>query len=96
MVSSFQTSFRMLLDVDVFRSFLGLAVTSDFVMSAVLAFSASHLAYMTGNKETESVAFHHRGMAFKGLQSAMAGFSKENSNAILAASILLSWQVTDW
>lgn len=77
-------------------SFLAIAVSSDFVMSAIMAFSASHLAYITGNKETESLAFHHRGIAFKGLQSAMAGFSKENSDAILAASILLSWQVTDW
>lgn len=65
-------------------------------MSAVLAFSASHLAYLTGSKETENLSYRHRGVAFKGLQNAIGTFSKANCNSILAASILLSWQATDW
>ncbi|CRG89465.1 hypothetical protein PISL3812_06501 [Talaromyces islandicus] len=77
-------------------SILAIAVTSDFVMSSVLAFSASHLAYLTGSKETEALSYRHRGVAFKGLQNAIGTFSKKNCDAILTASILLSWQATDW
>jgi len=42
------------------------------------------------------LAYQHRGSALKGLQEAIGAFSKENSDAVLAASILLSWQATDW
>jgi hypothetical protein len=42
------------------------------------------------------LAYQHRGYAFQGLQVSIGNFSKENSDAVLAASILLSWQVTDW
>ncbi|KIW94264.1 uncharacterized protein Z519_05580 [Cladophialophora bantiana CBS 173.52] len=65
-------------------------------MSALLALSASHLAWQTKNTDTENLAYHHRGVAIKGLHEAIGAFSRENSEAILAASILLSWQATDW
>jgi len=65
-------------------------------MSSILALSAFHLAWITRNKETENLAYHHRGVAIKGLQDAIGRFSKENCDAILAASILLSWQATEW
>lgn len=65
-------------------------------MSSILAFSACHLAYMTGSKETENLFYHHRVVAIKGLQKAISSFSKENCDAILAASMLLSWQTTEW
>lgn len=42
------------------------------------------------------VAYQHCGAALAGLQPALGAFSKGNSDAVLAASILLSWQVTDW
>lgn len=42
------------------------------------------------------LAYQHRGFAFQGLQESIGNFSKGNSDAVLAASILLSWQVTDW
>jgi hypothetical protein len=71
-------------------------MSSGFVLSSILAFSASHLAYITGSQETENLSFHHRGIAFKGLQNAISTFSKDNCDAILAASILLSWQATEW
>ncbi|KAL1957505.1 hypothetical protein VTO42DRAFT_5968 [Malbranchea cinnamomea] len=76
--------------------FLAIALTNDFVMSAILALSASHIAWMTRNQETENLAYHHRGVALKGLHEAIGNFSKENSDAILAASMLLSWQATEW
>ena len=65
-------------------------------MSAILALSASHLAWKTRNAETEHLAIHHHGVAIKGLHEAIGSFSRENSEAILAASMLLSWQASEW
>lgn len=72
------------------------ALSHDFVMSALLALSALHLAWQTKNPDTENLAYHHRGVALKGLHEAIGAFSRENSDAILAASMLLSWQATEW
>jgi len=65
-------------------------------MSSLLAFSAAHLAWMTGSSETNNLAYYHRGVALKGLQEAIGSFSRQSSDAVLAASILLSWQATEW
>ncbi|KAL8821994.1 MAG: hypothetical protein Q9223_000074 [Gallowayella weberi] len=77
-------------------SFLNAADGYGFVMSAILAFAATHLAWLTHSTETKNLAYHHRGTALKGLHDAIGQFSRENSDAILAASILLSWQTSDW
>jgi len=42
------------------------------------------------------MAYEHRGIAMKGLHEAIGGFSAQNSDAVLAASMLLSWQATEW
>jgi len=65
-------------------------------MSSILAFSATHLAWMTGSSETNNLAYHHRGVALKGLHEAIGSFSRRSSDAVLASSILLSWQATEW
>lgn len=75
---------------------LAIAVTSEFVMSSVLALSALHMAYVTGSQETLNISNHHRKIASKGLQAALGAFSKENCDAVLAASLILSWQASDW
>lgn len=72
------------------------ALSHDFVMNAVLAFSASHLAWQTKNADTENLAYHHRGVALKGLHEGIGHFSRDVSEAILAASMLLSWQAPEW
>ena len=77
-------------------SFLDTAAGHDFVMSAILAFSATHLASVTNAVETKNLAYHHRGVALSGLHGAIGTFSEANSDPILAASILLSWQASDW
>ena len=77
-------------------SFLDAALGHDFVMSSILAFSATHLAWLTNVTETKNLAYYHRGVALKGLHGAIGNFSRENSDAVLAASILLSWQAADW
>lgn len=76
--------------------FFDAAVGHDFVMSSILALSATHMAWMTNSTETNNLAYFHRGVALKGLQEAIGNFSENNSDAILASSILLSWQVSDW
>ncbi|KAJ5211045.1 hypothetical protein N7491_010861 [Penicillium cf. griseofulvum] len=76
-------------------NFLAIALGSDFVMSSILSFSAFHLAFVTRDQETRQLAFHHKVTALQGLQTALGSFSKENCNAILAASVLLSWQASE-
>ncbi|KAL4788587.1 hypothetical protein BJX76DRAFT_315147 [Aspergillus varians] len=76
--------------------FLPIAISNDFVMSSILTLSAAHLAWITRNQETKQLAFFHRGTAIQGLQKAIGAFSKENCDGILAASILLSWQDSEW
>jgi len=77
-------------------SFLDAALGHDFVMSSILAFSATHLAWLTSMTGNKNLAFYHRGIALKGLRGAIGNFSRENSDAVLAASILLSWQAAEW
>ncbi|KAL8693435.1 MAG: hypothetical protein Q9218_001745 [Villophora microphyllina] len=76
-------------------SILNAADGYGFVISGVLAFAATHLAWLTNSTETKNMAYHHRGVALKGLHDAIGHFSQENSDAILAASILLSWQASE-
>lgn len=81
---------------DLEYSMINVALSSDFAMSALLALSASNLAWQTKNADTENLAYHHRGVALKGLHEAIGAFSERNSEAILAASVMLSWQATEW
>ncbi|KAJ9630275.1 hypothetical protein H2204_008493 [Knufia peltigerae] len=78
------------------HSLISTAMQHEFAMSALLALSASDLAWQTKNNDTYNLAYQHRGIALKGLHEAIGDFSRENSEAILAASILLSWQATEW
>lgn len=65
-------------------------------MEALLAFSAAHIASLTDCPIVGNLAYEHRGVALNGLQAAIKDFSQESSDAILAASLVLSWQATDW
>lgn len=65
-------------------------------MHSLLGLSASHLSWLRPCTPTQQLAYQHRGVAFKGLHDAIGNFSRRNSDAVLAASMLLSWQVTDW
>jgi hypothetical protein len=55
-----------------------------------------HLAYLTGCPTVGNMAYEHRGIALLGLQEAISTFSRDTSDAVLAASLVLSWQATDW
>ena len=76
--------------------FLKIGIDYGFVMHALLALSATHLAWLTDCPLTANMAYEHRGIALKGLHEAIGTFSRQNSDAVLAASLLLSWQATDW
>ncbi|TPX08761.1 uncharacterized protein E0L32_009823 [Thyridium curvatum] len=73
-----------------------IGATQGYVMHSLLAFSAMHLAFLTDCPLVGNMAYEHRGIALKGLQEAIGTFSRETSDAILAASLVLSWQATDW
>ncbi|OAA56971.1 c6 zinc finger domain containing protein [Niveomyces insectorum RCEF 264] len=73
-----------------------IGATHSYVMHALLAFSASHITHLNECPIVGIMADEHRGVALKGLQEAISTFSRETSDAILAASLVLSWQATDW
>ncbi|PHH84081.1 hypothetical protein CDD83_2526 [Cordyceps sp. RAO-2017] len=75
---------------------LRIGATTPYVMHALLAFSAMHIAFLTDCPLVGSMAFEHRGVALSGLHEAIGSFSRGTSDAILAASLVLSWQATDW
>jgi hypothetical protein len=76
--------------------FLSIAAAHPFVMHSILAFSASHLAWISQSNETRNLAFHHASIALKGLHDGITSFTKMNADAVLASSLLLAWQATDW
>ncbi|KHJ33988.1 putative c6 zinc finger domain containing protein [Erysiphe necator] len=76
--------------------FLKIGINHGFVMHALLAIAATHLSWLTKCSLAASMAYEHRGIAMTGLHEAIGSFSRNNSDAILAASILLSWQENDW
>ena len=65
-------------------------------MSAILAFSAQNLAGETDSADLGNLAFQHRSIAMQGLCQAIGALTPENSDPVLAASILLLWQAPDW
>lgn len=75
---------------------LRIGATTPYVMHALLAFSAMHIAFLTDCPLVGGMAFEHRGVALSGLHEAIGSFSRETSDAVLAASLVLSWQATDW
>ena len=60
-------------------------------MQAVLAFSAAILAWETSSEETRNIGTNYSASAHNALQEASS-----NSDALLAALILLSWVETTW
>lgn len=65
-------------------------------MQSILSFSASHLAWAAQSDDTRTLAIQYRSLAMQGLHEAMGSFTKAKADAILAASLLLCWQATDW
>jgi hypothetical protein len=64
-------------------------------MHAVLGWSATHLAQITGDSKIQQDAYSHRALALNGLQIAIKSFSNDNADAVLCASIVMAWQSSD-
>ena len=78
------------------NSLMDIAHGHEFVMQALLAYSSTHLARMAGDEmDLPQTALQYRVKALTGLQHAINDFSLENSDAVLAASILMQWQAPD-
>jgi hypothetical protein len=77
--------------------FLAIAESFDqnFVREAALAVSASRFAYGEDKVIYRLIAQKHERRAVQGLRLSLTQFQKQNSDAILATSILLSWQALD-
>lgn len=76
--------------------FLSIAASYPYVMHALLSFSANHLAWTRSSSETRNLHIQHGTIALRGLHEAIGRFSHANADAVLAASLLLLWQATDW
>jgi hypothetical protein len=76
--------------------FLSIASSYPFVMHALLSFSATHLNWSNRSPETRNLQIQHGSIALGGLHEAIASFSHANADAVLAASLLMLWQATDW
>lgn len=77
-------------------SFVALATRHDYAMQSLVALSATHLASTCKSTAVDQLAFAHRGNAFRSLSDAVGVLHEENSDAVLAASALLSWQSPSW
>ncbi|KAI9896988.1 hypothetical protein N3K66_008010 [Trichothecium roseum] len=69
---------------------------TQYVMHALLSFSAMHIAFITECPKVARMSYDLRGHAYEGLKGDVSNFSRENSDAVLAASLVLSWEAHDW
>lgn len=73
-----------------------LAAKHDYDAQSLFALSATHLASTVKSAALDQIAFAHRGKAFRSLSHAVGALDQENSDAVLAASAILSWQSPEW
>ena len=65
-------------------------------MHALKSFSANYLAWLHNSNEIQNLHIQYGGVALRGLYEAISNFSHTNADAVLAASLLMLWQATDW
>lgn len=75
--------------------FFQLATHYDFVAHTLAAAAAQRLAVTTKSYEASQDANHYRKLALYGLYRAMGCFSKDNADAVLAASLGCSYIMLD-
>jgi hypothetical protein len=76
--------------------FVELSLSSEIVRHSLLALSAAHVGWITRSSELDNVAAWHQTAAYAKLQGAVEGFSRGTADAVLASTILLSWQAPEW
>ena len=75
---------------------MSLASTFPFVMNALHSFSANQLAWKSQSTELRSTSINYGSMALEGLHEALGQFSASNADAVLATSLIMSYQASDW
>lgn len=65
-------------------------------MHALLGFGSLCLSWDRSSQDAKSLAYQHGAVALQGLQNAISAFSQVNADAVLATSVLLSWQANDF
>jgi hypothetical protein len=86
---------KCIVNVAFMPRFLAIAEAFDFVRHAALSVSASRFAYGKDKAEYRLLAQKHQLRAVQGLRLSLAQLDKRNADAVLATSILLSWQAAD-
>ena len=64
-------------------------------MDALLAFAAMHMAHLTDCALVGLLGMKYSGRALTGLREAIGELTPQNADALVAASLVLSWQSTD-
>lgn len=77
-------------------SFLAAAGSNTYFVHAFLGFGSLALAWDRSSQDAKSLAYQHGAVALQGLQNSLSTFSQHNADAILATSVLLSWQANDF
>ncbi|KAH0489857.1 hypothetical protein TgHK011_001350 [Trichoderma gracile] len=77
------------------RVFFQLATHYDFVAHTLAAAGAQRLAVRTKSHEASQDAYQYRKQALSGLHRAMGCFSRDNADAVLAASLGCSYIMPD-
>lgn len=72
------------------------AGNATFFIHAMLGFGSLSLAWDRASQEAKSLGYRHGGVALQGLQTAINVFSQDNADAVLASSVVLSWQANDF
>ena len=72
------------------------AGNTTFFVHAMLGFGSLSLAWDRGSQDAKSLGYRHGAVALQGLQNAINAFSQENADAVLASSVVLSWQANDF
>lgn len=62
----------------------------------MLGFGSLSLAWDRSSPDAKALGYRHGAVALQGLQHAINAFSQQNGDAVLATSILLSWQANDY
>ncbi|KAF8859731.1 hypothetical protein BDZ45DRAFT_349964 [Acephala macrosclerotiorum] len=77
-------------------NFISMSQSHDIVKHSILALSAAHLGWLTRSRDMDHVSLLHQTAAFRSLQVAINKFSRENCDAVLASSLILQWQASNW
>lgn len=70
--------------------------SSPLVLNSLLAFSATHIAWISQNTETKALSSQLSATALEGLREGIRHFTQSNADSILASLLLLGWCASDF